>query len=245
MRTTIAGTIIVGSMLLASCGEGSETVGPESDPEETAMEAYSGGDEAEKITQPNPTPTKAQIYTGSDTLTNPSDFQMAVLFYKVIGLEPPFDEWARSDQRVRNANEFDRGEISTRVQEELLLASRSVADIGYVEINTNSNFGEYDMTSQGFRLSAIDADRFWTWRFLNGRYKLTMDNGNIADLWKIPPEEARALVESMRRRKVDLKLRIKIVGAIPDTSGGGTLQGQIVDYDVLNDDGRKLGSMSF
>jgi hypothetical protein len=189
-------------------------------------------------------PERAAIHVGDKTLNAPSDFQMAVAFYQIIGLEPPFDAWARSDPRAASANEFDRPAVAARVQEELLLAARSVAGVGFVELNTSSNFGEYDMASQGFRLEAIDSDRFWTWDYKGGRYKLTMDNGNEAQLWKIPADEARSLVESMSYRNVDLKLRIKIVGAMPEGSGG-TLQGQIVGYQVLNDDGRKVGEMSF
>lgn len=227
-------------LLLAGCGGGA------GDNQAGAVDDPANGVVASRNTSTPPPPVqRAPIRVGDQTLVAPTDFQMAVAFYQVVGLEPPFDAWARSDARVRNANEFDRPQIASRVQEELLLAARSVAGIGFVEINTSSNFGEYDMAAQGFRLAAIDSDRFWTWDHEGNRYKLTMENGNAAQLWKIPQEEARALVEGRSYRNVDLKLRIKIVGALPEGSGGGTLQGQIVGYEVLNDDGRKLGDMSF
>lgn len=239
------GTIILPALLaLAGCSDGTDDAGNVLDESsDSAVQAADGssfdGTPIEEISAPAP------INVGERTLSSPSDYQMAVLFYQVVGLEPPFRDWANADRRVRNVNEFDREDVMARVQQELVLAAQAVSGIGFVEISTRSDFGEYDMTAQGFRLETFDPDRFWRWDYQNNRYKLTMENASQAELWQMPREEARSLIEGMRYRRVDLKILIKIVGAVPEPNGGGTLAGQIVKYEVFNDNGVKLGEMSY
>lgn len=203
-------------------------------------EQNSGG----TVAQPA-TPSAMRLNLGDRTLSAPSDFQVAVAFYNIIGLDPPFNDWARADPRSRSANEFERAEVAGRIQQELLLAAQAATGIGFIELNTSSNFGEYDMSAQGFRLEELDSNRFYTWNYNGKAYRLTMENGNAAQLWRIPQQEARALVEGGRSRRVDLKLRFRIVGAIPESNGGGTLQGRIVGYQVLDQSARRVGEMTF
>lgn len=191
------------------------------------------------------TPPPIRLNVGDRTLSAPSDFQVAVAFYNILGLDPPFNDWARADPRSRSANEFERAEIAGRIQQELLLAAQGATGIGFIELNTNSNFGEYDMSAQGFRLAELDSSRFYSWNYNGKTYRLTMENGNAAQLWRIPQAEARTLVENGGSRRVDLKLRFRIVGAIPESNGGGTLQGRIVGYQVLDQSGRRVGEMTF
>ena len=245
MNHLIKAACIPAFALLAACGatDSEPDASYDAEPMEEAI-VDDGGETAE----PSPVetgPASVKINVGRGTLVSPSDFQVAVLFYNVIGLEPPFRNWASSDNRVRRANEFDRPDALARAQEELLLASQAVGDIGFIQINTDSNFGEYDMTSQGFRLQEIDGDRFWRWNYEGNTYTLTMENGNEASLWKIPPDQARNIVETLRRRNVDLQIRFQIVGAVPQPSGGGKLLGKIVSYEVLGKESTKLGSMEF
>lgn len=231
-------------LMVAACsgGDDTENVDPNATGEAAADAAASvgGSPMADKPVQSTGVP----ITVGEGVLSSPNDFQMAVAFYEVIGLEPPLDQWAKEDPRARSANEFDRQSVASRVQQELLLSARSVAGVGYVELNTSSRFGEYDMAAQGFRLDALDSSRFYTWNYGGGQYKLTMENGNGASLWKIGQDDARSIVESMSYRQVDLKLRIKIVGAMPEGQGG-TLKGKIVAYEVFDSNERKLGGMVF
>ena len=137
---------------LGACGESKENVVDPLDPN-VAME--SGPPSAEVRETPPPSPQN--LHLGDRTLGAPSDFLIAVAFYNIVGLEPPFDAWARDDPRARQANEFERAEIAGRIQQELLLAAQGATGIGYIEINTNSNFGEYDMAAQGFRLQELDS----------------------------------------------------------------------------------------
>ncbi len=231
---------------VAGCG-GSDEAGDASgqldgEPMEMAMD---GDDSMPEEQVPPPAPT-IKLNLGEGALTSPSDFQVAVAFYQIIGLEPPFREWASSDNRVRNANEFDRAEAISRVEQELTLAASAVSNIGYITINTNSDFGEYDMESQGFYLEDISSSRFWTWNYKGSRFKLTMENGNEAKLWKIPADQARQIVEANNYRNVRLNLKIKITNAVPEENGG-VLKGKIVSYEVHNrrEDGLKYGEMTF
>lgn len=239
--------IALGSLAgaLAGCGATPQNSATGSNVVDVIASANTTTPPASANTPERAEPSRAPITVGQQTLVAPTDFQMAVLFYQVVGLAPPFDQWARNDNRVRSSNEFDRAAMASRVQEELLLTAQSVAGVGFVEINTRSNFGEYDMAAQGFRLAAIDPERSWSWGHESNAYKLTMENGNEAQLWKIPADQARALVEGGGGRNTDLKLRIKIVGALPDGRGGGTLQGKVVGYKVLNREAREIGDMSF
>ena len=189
-------------------------------------------------------PAPQRINVGERVLSMPSDFQVAVAFYNIIGLSPPFNEWARADPRSRSANEFQRAEVAGRIQQELLLAAQASQGVGFFEINTSSNFGEYDMAAQGFRLAALESSRYYSWNYDNRTYKLTLENGDAAQLWRIPQDRARAFVESGGSRNVNLKLRIRVVGAIPESNGGGTLQGRIVSYEVFDGSGNKVGEMA-
>lgn len=231
-------------LALAACSQETNESGDvySEDSQGSADDSASIGPEGTPIEEIAP---PAPINVGDRTISSPSDYQMAVLFYQVVGLEPPFKDWANADRRVRNVNEFDREEVMARVQQELVLAAQAVSGIGFVEISTRSDFGEYDMTAQGFRLETFDPDRFWRWDYQGNRYKLTMENASQTELWQMPREEARSLIEGLRRRSVDLKILIKIVGAVPEPNGGGTLAGQIIKYEVFNDNGVKLGEMSY
>ena len=234
------------TLLLASCGssetDGSNQSGPMGFSPTTTQPGTSGMPTQD---EPAPPPTM-QIHVGDQVLVSPSELQVAAAFYQIIGMEPPFDEWAKADQRARSANEFDRPAIVSRVQQELVLAAQAVAGVGYFQINTNSRFGEYDMTSQGFRLQALDSNRYYSWNYKSKTYKLTLENGNEAQLWKIPVEDAKVVVEMNNYRQVDLRMKIKIVGAVPDERGG-ILKGKIESYEVFDrhDGGRKLGEMAF
>ena len=104
------------------------------------------------------------------------------------------------------------------------------------------------MAAQGFRLEAFQPGQVYKWDYQGATYKLTLENANEAQLWKINPTDARALVESVPFRSVDLKIRVKIIGAIPE-GVGGTLQGKVVGYQVFTGGGMsqqiKRGEMAF
>lgn len=232
--------LIGASALLAACGGGKPEA--ENDPGNGLMQ---GGPSATGQPPRAPeAPPPQRINVGDRTLSMPSDFQVAVAFYNIIGLSPPFNEWARADPRSRSANEFQRAEVAGRIQQELLLAAQASQGVGFFEINTNSSFGEYDMAAQGFRLAALESSRYYSWNYDNRNYKLTMENGDAAQLWRIPQDRARAFVESGGSRNVNLKLRIRVVGAIPESNGGGTLQGRVVSYEVFDGAGNKIGEMA-
>lgn len=230
----------------AGCGASDDTEVVDANSVGTAVPADAGSGTSTSAPLPSTPvePAGVPIKVGEGTLVAPNDFQMAVAFYQVVGLQPPIDEWAKADSRTRSANEFDRPAVGERVQQELLLAAQSVAGIGFVELNTRSSFGEYDMAAQGFRLGDVDSSQFYSWNHEGARYKLTLENGNGASLWKVPPDQARQIVETLPYRSVNLKLRIKIVGAMPE-GRGGTLKGKIVGYEVFSNDDRKLGGMVF
>jgi hypothetical protein len=71
-----------------------------------------------------------------------------------------------------------------------------------------------------------------------------LENAGEANLWKIGTDDARRIVESMSNRRVTLKMKVQIIGALPEGSGG-TMQGKIVQYEVLNREGVKIGAMAF
>ncbi len=226
--------------LLSACNGGKPEAG---DPANSVAQGDTPG-----IGQPPGAPVAPQpqrINVGDRTLSMPSDFQVAVAFYNIIGLSPPFNEWARADPRSRSANEFQRAEVAGRIQQELLLAAQASQGVGFFEINTDSIFGEYDMAAQGFRLAALESSRYYSWNYDGRTYKLTMENGDAAQLWRVPQDRAQAIVESGGSRNVNLKLRIRVVGAIPESNGGGTLQGRIVSYEVFDGAGNKVGEMAF
>lgn len=226
--------------LLAACGSGQD------DADANGFGQSDESPSAEANTASQPTSAAPQrINVGDRTLSAPTDFQMAVAFYQIVGLEPPFNDWARADPRARQANEFQRAAVATRIQEELLLAARAVTGVGFVELNAGSNFGEYDMAAQGFRLTELDNDRYYSWNYGGNQYRLTMENGNEAQLWRIPQADAQRLVENSISRRANLKLRFRITGALPESNGGGTLQGRVVGYEVFDQNGNKVGEMTF
>jgi hypothetical protein len=243
MRIAVSITFFTLALMISACSDKSGGGEGPVQNEEVGVSEDAPGSENEKEEVKT---QSVKINVGAGVLTSPTDFQMAVAFFNVVGLEPPFDQWAGQDRRVRAANEFDRAGMIARVQEELTLAASAVTDVGYVVLNASSDFGEYDMNAQGFRLEALDSSRFYTWNYLGNQYKLTMENGNEAQLWKIAPEEAKALVQGGNYRNVNLAIKFKIVGALPEGQNG-TLKAKIASYDVLDrgDGGRKLGSMAF
>ena len=183
---------------------------------------------------------------GQAVLNNPSDAQIAMAYYQIAALPMPLDRWASQDSRVSSANEFDRPEVLTVVKQELNAAAAAMDGTGFVKINTEMSFGEYDHDALGYRLTGIESDRYYTWSYRGSQFRLTMENGDEARLWRLPPDEARTILERLPNRYINVTLTIKVVDAVPDGSGG-ILKGRIVSYDIYTPDRRntvKLGTVA-
>lgn len=183
---------------------------------------------------------------GQSVLNNPSDPQFAMAYYQIAAMPMPLDRWASQDNRVTSSNEFDRPEVLATVKQELSAAAAAVDGVGFVKINTDMSFGEYDHDALGYRLSGIENDRYYHWNYRGGQYRLTMENGDEARLWRLPPADARAILERVPNRYVSVVLTFKIVDAVPDGSGG-ILKGRIVSYDIYTRDrgnSVKLGTVA-
>lgn len=232
-------------VMVAGCGkkddEGGKAV------EETSAVGLPGMGGTPSAAETAPAPIQSRpLRLGQAVLNNPSEAQFAMAYYQIAGLPMPLDRWASEDSRVRAANEFDRPDILGVVKQELTAAAAAVDGTGFIKINTDMSFGEYDHEALGYRLNGIENDRYYHWNFRGAQYRLTMENGDEARLWRLPPDEARSILERVPHRNVDVVLTFKIVGAVPDGSGG-ILKGRIVSYDIYTRDRNnpvKLGSVS-
>lgn len=221
-------------IMLASCGEKKEAA-DDTAPDTAAGEA--GG----LLGVPN-TPVapaadgammrRANLRLGNATLASPSDAQIAMAYYQISGLPTPFDNWAQADSRVRQANEFDRQAAADNVRQELMAAFQAVDGVGFIRINTSMRFGEYDMQAQAYRLDGIDDDRFYSYDFNGANYRLTTSNGAAAQVWRLPQDQARSILQRLPSRNVDVTLVYKIVDAVPN-GNGGNLVGVISSYEIF------------
>ena len=232
-------------LMVAGCGKKDEPVENTAGEDSAVGLPGMGGGLAASETAPAPIQPR-MLRLGQGVLNNPSDAQFAMAYYQIAGLPMPLDRWATRDSRVGATNEFDRPEVLSVVKQELNAAAAAVDGTGFVKINTDMSFGEYDHDALGYRLNGIESDRYYSWGFGGANYRLTMENGDEARLWRLPPDEARAVLERLPHRNVSVTLTIKVVDAVPDGSGG-ILKGRIVSYDIYTPNRRdavKLGTVA-
>lgn len=234
-------------VLAAGCGKKDETADKAGDSAASAPTAGLPGMSGTSAAETAPAPIQARtLRLGQAVLNNPSDAQIAMAYYQIAALPMPLDRWASQDSRVNSANEFDRPEVLSVVKQELTSAAAAMDGTGFVKINTDMSFGEYDHDALGYRMSGIESDRYYHWNFRGAQYRLTMENGDEARLWHLPPDEARGVLERLPSRHVNVTLMIKIVDAVPDGSGG-ILKGRIASYEIYTPDRRnaiKLGTVA-
>lgn len=234
-------TLILSAMLiaLAACGKKESAEGSGSD-EATQTSGGSGDSEAKPV-------KKSKLRVGDRTLSNPNAQQVAFAYYQISRLPAPTDAWAADDPRVRAANEFDRAQVAANVKEEIMASAEAVDGVGFFQLGSETYFGEYDSTVLGYRLKDLDEGRYFYWDYNGQRYKISIENAAEAQLWKIPPDEARAALEKTSSRAVRISMVLEIVGAMPDGSGG-IIQTKVKSYEVFAPDysgGTKLGAASF
>jgi len=189
---------------------------------------------------------------GSRTLTEPDDFQLVLLGYRLDGKTPPLERWADDAWEVKRADEFKRPAVRQAELERLQGVWESTADVGKLRFNVSAGFGEYDAARGGFYLDAFTPGSYFDFSANPGEAKnitLRVDNTGELNFW---PMDATAAQDVLRRtggsRSVVLDSEFRILG-VSQRGQAPEISLRLLRYTILDNghdrQGMSLGERTF
>ncbi|TDR46472.1 hypothetical protein DFR29_1033 [Tahibacter aquaticus] len=176
---------------------------------------------------------------GTGTLSYPDDFQIELLVDRILGRNPPFDDWAAAAVSRREADEFtDRERLLAEARKPFEAMFAATADIGVLRLRLRSQFSQYDADRKIYYLTAFSPGNTLTFR--SGKYSgeqvtLQLDNLSQAQAWPMEPAAAQALLKRHPGRTVSLDVTVDLTGA-QMRSSGPQLNGRIRTFDIHGND---------
>lgn len=142
----------------------------------------------------------AQIYNGDPAFqrsrpaaTSPG--YIAMLYHKMLGLVPDFEQWATASRSYGNASQFDKA----LAQREKAAELRGVYDLltpsEPIIIELNSQLSDYSHANGGFFIKEIKDDMFFGFDFMDQHYAVIPSNILNYQFIKMSPEQG----EKVRR----------------------------------------------
>jgi len=175
----------------------------------------------------------------AETINMPDAATIQLLQRYLASNPPDFDKLARESDKARNASEFDRAAVIKTETDRFRQQFMSMKDVDGLVLRVSDSLGEYDSNRGGFPLGTFQPDIFigfdrWT--------KVTFDNYSEFSVWKLPVDEAQAVLSKFRYgRSVVLEIHTRPFGT--DHTGDNMLRTQVRSVRILNDKGTLLGEM--
>jgi hypothetical protein len=229
----VLATALVAS-LTAACGNNdTATAGTDAmtaSASNSATRGAAGTSESRAVTDESPLSQR----TGE--LLNPDDSAVVMLYYDIVGIAPPIDNWVEEDTRVRFAAAPDKAAKRAAVRAELEAAAAGVRNVGVIRLTMNSNLSEYDPTYEEFTVRALSPSSVVTFDALGQKVSLRFANGNDAQVWRVPKSESQAIRDRIGYNGASLDVALKITSVQPAPSGG-TLVTNVTDYELRDNRG--------
>jgi hypothetical protein len=166
-------------------------------------------------------------------LTNPEDTAVVMLYYDLAGLPAPIARWVEADNRLQFAPGAQKAALREQITREFEAAHQAVKDVGVLRITlADAQLSDYDPGYGEYTLRAISPSSSIPYKTLGTEVALKFDNARTAQLWRVPPDEAQRIADTLGaygRAAIDLTLAV--TGAVPGTAGG-TLTTRIVEYEL-------------
>ena len=195
----------------------------------------------------------AAAVDGGRELAHPEGLQMLLFAYRLEGRVPPIGEWAAAQQRVRSANEFERGEVLREERARLQAVYDGTAQVGRLRMNVGASFSEYDASRGGYYLNAFTPGSLFTFSARpdgsrSETVSLRIDNPGELNFWALDPAAAQELLtKNGGQRNVTLDARLRITG-VSRRSDGPVLSATLLGYTIISTRYRQpavLGELEF
>jgi len=158
---------------------------------------------------------------------------MIFLYYDLAGVKPPLDQWVEQDTRVQFATAFDKAAVRTTVRAELESAAAAVRGVGFIRVSMNAGLSDYDPTYGEFSVRALAPSSTLEFSTLSNKVSVRFANGRVAQLWRVPPQEAQVVRDKVGGygNDVTLDALLRIVSVQPGNAGG-TITTEVIEYEM-------------
>ena len=181
-------------------------------------------------------PAQPGIGGRTGELVNPAAETVVMLYHDLAHVAFPFDRVVAEDSRVSMAKAIDKQSQRDAVRAELEAALASLRGIGALRISMGANLSDYDPSYSEFTIRALAPSSVVTFDGYREHVELRFSNGLEAQTWKVPAADAQLVrdkVGQFQGASVDVLLRI--TGVQPQAGGGGSIQTEIVEYELRAD----------
>ena len=169
-------------------------------------------------------------------LVNPESATVVMLYHDLSQVAFPFDRVVAEDSRVGMAKAIDKQAQREAVRAELEAALASVHDVGSLRISMSANMSDYDPTYGEFTVRALAPSSVVTFDAYREHIELRFNNGLAAQTWKVPAEGAQLVRDKIGQfQGASVDVLVRITGVQPQAGGGGSIQTEIVEYELRAD----------
>lgn len=204
-----------------------------------AADGPSAGAESGAMASPaaaGDTSSRAGIGGRTRELVNPEAESVVMLYHALSQLAFPFERVIGEDSRVSMAKPIDKQAQRDAVRAELEGALAAVQDVGSLRISMSANLSDYDPTYGEFTVRALAPSSVVTFDAFREHVELRFSNGLAAQIWKVPADEAQLVRDKVGQfQSASIDALLRITGVQPAAGGGGTIQTEIVEYELRAD----------
>lgn len=181
-------------------------------------------------------PARPGIGGRSGELVNPAPETVVMLYHDLAQVAFPFDRVVAEDSRVSMAKPIDKQAQRDAVRAELEAALASVRGVGLLRISMGANLSDYDPSYGEFTVRALAPSSVVTFDGYREHVELRFSNGLAAQTWKVPAEEAQLVRDKIGQfQSASVDVLVRITGVQPEAGGGGSIQTEIVEYELRAD----------
>lgn len=178
-------------------------------------------------------PATAALAGRSGELTNPEDTAMVMLYLDLAGIPAPIARWVEADNRLQFAPGPQKAALREQITDEFGAARDAVRNVGVLRITlADAQLSDYDPGYGEYTIRALSPSSTISYKTLGTEVTLKFDNARTAQLWRVPPDEAQRIADTLGNYgRAALDLTLAVTGVVPGTAGG-TLTTRIVEYEL-------------
>jgi hypothetical protein len=180
------------------------------------------------------TPASATPYAGrTGELSNPATVEMVMLYHDTAGIPAPIARWVEADNRLQFAPGPQKAALREQITGEFGAARDAVRNVGILRITlADAQLSDYDPGYGEYTIRALSPSSTISYKTLGTEVTLKFDNARTAQLWRVPPDEAQRIADTLGNYgRAALDLTLAVTGVVPGTAGG-TLTTRIVEYEL-------------